>query len=247
MNKVVLIGLLFSEVLFSCQKEVDIDLNTPPVVVEDDMIAKENSRLSAVVTNQKTNIFLNGVVIDEQNQPLAQVTVTCGTVSTLTDDKGFFYFKDELSVNKEYALIKVHKDGFMTGYRTFTPNINKVSYHQEKIMLQKQNTSGVVNNSGATIVIDKLRFSFPTEEVVKAYGSTYSGDIHVNVRYIDPRSPAFPLMVPGALVGLNDAGELNGLQSFGMAVVGLKDAAGNTLKIAPGKKVVMEMAGSAKR
>ena len=244
MRKVVLIGIVLTVVLFSCQKEVEIDLNTPPTVV-DDLIEQENNRLSAVITSQKTNIFLNGLVVDEQNQPLAQVAVSCGLVSTITDDKGFFYFKESMSVNKEYALIKVHKAGYMTGYRTFTPNSNKLAYHQEKIMLQKQNSHEVFSNSGAAIVVDKIRLSFPAAAVVKADGNSYSGDIHVEVRYIDPLSSGFPLMMPGALVGLNNSGDLNALQSFGMAIVELKDDSGNALKIAPGKKVKMEMAAPA--
>jgi len=244
MRKVVLIGIVLTVVLFSCQKEVEIDLNTPPTVV-DDLIEQENNRLSAAITSQKTNIFLNGLVVDEQNQPLAQVAVSCGLVSTITDDKGFFYFKESMSVNKEYALIKVHKAGYMTGYRTFTPNSNKLAYHQEKIMLQKQNSHEVFSNSGAAIVVDKIRLSFPAAAVVKADGNSYSGDIHVEVRYIDPLSSGFPLMMPGALVGLNNSGDLNALQSFGMAIVELKDDSGNALKIAPGKKVKMEMAASA--
>lgn len=240
MRKFILSGLTLSILLFSCQKEIDLTFDPPPTV-DEDFIAQENTRLSAVITSQKTNTFLNGQVIDEQSQPLEQVTVSCGGITTMTDNKGFFYFKESLSVNKEYALIKIVKDGYVTGYRTFTPNADKLSYHQEKIMLQKQNPATVIKSAGDTVLIDHVKFSFPANAVVKSDGSSFMGDINVSVRYIDPVSPAFPLMMPGSLVGLNSAGVLNALQSFGMVVVDLRDANGNLLKIAPGLKVKMEM------
>lgn len=47
--------------------------------------------------------------------------------------------------------------------------------------------------------------------------------------------------MPGLLTGLNDQNQLQALQSFGMALVELKDASGNPLQIAPGKTVTLKL------
>jgi Leucine-rich repeat (LRR) protein len=232
-----LLGLLF----FSCQKEVDVQLDQP-----NDVIAKENERLSAIITKQTTATWLNGQIVDEQNLPIAGASVSCAGKTAITDNKGFFYFKTSLVVNKDYALITVTKPGYMNGFRTFTPNRTKLAYHTEKIMLQLAGVPKLIPSAtGGTITSDNVKLTFPAGSVIKPGGYAFNGNIKVVIRYINPNSSNFALMVPGTLSGLNNAGQINALQSFGMASVELTDQSGSKLEIAPGQTVRMEMPASA--
>lgn len=220
----------------SCQKEIKNAPATP-----NNVVIAENQRLASFITKQTQATWLSGQVLDELTRPVSGATVTCGGHSTTTDSKGFFNFVSLLTVNKDYALIKVTKQGFVEGFRTFTPSRDKISYHTEKIILQTAGATVVVPSTGGSITIDNIKLTFPVNSVVKENGSSYSGNISIHARYIDPSASLFPFMIPGMLAGLNDAGTINALQSLGMANVKLSDASGNPLEIAPGQTVKMEL------
>lgn len=230
-----IVGLLMIG-LFSCQKEVKEILGQPNQFIE-----QESKLLKAAVTSQKKQTYLNGYILNEQGLPLADAEVSCGEKTVLTNEKGFFVFKEVLDVNRDYALITVSKAGYRKGFRTFTPNRTKLAYHSEKIMLQADGIPQTIPASGGTITADGVKLTFPTYSIVKPSGAPYLGNVKVMVRYIDPLSPNFPLLVPGILSGLNTDGEINALQSFGMVNVEITDASGNKLEIGQGMKVKMEL------
>ncbi|HUR67334.1 MAG TPA: carboxypeptidase-like regulatory domain-containing protein, partial [Chitinophagaceae bacterium] len=235
-----LIPSVLALLFFSCQKEVDVKLNQP-----NEVITKENERLSTAITKQTTATWLNGQIVDEQNLPIAGASVSCAGKTTTTDNKGFFYFKTPLSVNKDFALITVTKPGYMKGFRTFTPNRRRLAYHTEKIMLQLAGVPKFVPSTGGSIIADNIKLTFPAGSVIKPGGYAFNGNIKVVIRYINPGSPNFPLMIPGTLSGLNSAGQIKALQSVGMAAVELTDQNGSKLEIAPGQTVRMEMPAAA--
>lgn len=244
MKKILPSLILVNIILLSCQKEFKYEPGTPVVPVTPtypDVIKEENEKLAAVITKSTSTTYLNGLIVNEQNQPVANATVVCGGKSVITDSKGFFNFTELLTVNKDYALISVSKTGFMKAFRTFTPNRNRQAYHTEKIMLQSAGIAQDVPGSGGSIVADNIKLSFPADAVIRQDSTVYSGTVKVIVRYINPSSSTFGLTVPGMLSGLNKAGEIKALQSFGMANVELQDNAGNKLQIAPGKTVKIEI------
>ena len=233
--------ILVNVILLSCQKEFKYEPITPITPTNPDVVDVENQKLAAVITRSTSTSYLNGLIVNEQHQPVANATVSCGGKSVTSDNNGFFYFAESLTVNEDYALITVTKSGFMKGFRTFTPNRNIEAYHTEKIILQAAGSSAGVPSSGGEITVDGIKLTFPSNAVVKMDGSAFSGNIKAIARHINPSSANFPLMVPGTLSGLNKAGEIKSLQSFGMANVELQDDAGNKLEIAPGKTIKMEI------
>ena len=102
--------LISSIFLFNaCQREIEgggapAPTPTPPGPVVNDAI---------MVTGG-----VNGIVVDENNQPVAGVTVTSGTASTTTDRYGAFKFRN-ISLSKANATVKVIKNGYFNAFRSF--------------------------------------------------------------------------------------------------------------------------------
>lgn len=226
---------------FSCKKKDQIPVNppTPPVP---DIIAAENTRLSTAVTSQTITAFISGTVLDENGKNLANVSVTAGGASVTTNDKGYFQFPASVTVNKDYAIITAALNGYFKATRTFTPNASGKANHYFEIKLMKPSAEKAVAATGGNVVLDnRVDITFPDAAVVTSTGSPYNGQYKVVARYIDPASANFLETIPGMLAGLNDQNQLQALQSFGMAIVELKDASGNPLQLAPGKTATLKL------
>jgi Leucine-rich repeat (LRR) protein len=237
-----IIVLVTSILFLSCQREVSND----SVTFKNEVIEQENQLLDAKITKQTTQTWLNGYIIDEQRSPVPGAMVECGGKSAITDSKGFFYFTEKLTTNKDYTIVKVSKAGFLNGFRTFTPNRQKLSFQTIRIELQATGNSQTIQaNAGGSITLDNIKLTFPTDAVTKPDGTAYSGDVKVMARYINPDSKDFPYIMPGILSGLNSSGQIRALQSLGMAHVELSDPSGNRLEVAPGKTVRLEMPATA--
>jgi Leucine-rich repeat (LRR) protein len=225
---------------YSCKKNDNGPINPPPPA--SDIVTAENNRLSAAVTNQTTTAFISGTVMDENGKTLPGVSVTSGNATATTNNKGYFQFPESVTVNKDYAIITATLTGYFKGIRTFTPNTSGKANHYFEIKLLKPGPDKTVSSNGGNIVLDdKIDLTFPNAAVVTSAGAAYTGQYKVVARYIDPAAVNFPEIMPGLLSGLNDQNQLQALQSFGMAMVELKDASGNPLQIAPGKTVTMKL------
>ncbi|MEI9809361.1 MAG: hypothetical protein WDO16_16650 [Bacteroidota bacterium] len=171
--------------VFRMPKEVSGSLEQPV----NNVTGIENEKLGRVVTRQTTKTFLNGYIIDESNTAVQGAIVSCNGNTVTTDNKGYFQFIQAITVNRDYVLISVTKTGYMNGFRTFTPNRNRLAYHTEKIMLQSEKFSSIItSSSGGTITIDNIKLSFPANAVVKSSGAEYAGNYKVKARYIN-RNP----------------------------------------------------------
>jgi len=227
--------------IFSCKKKDQLPVNppTPPV---SDIIAAENTRFSTAVTSQTITAFISGTIIDEDGKSLVGVSVTAGSTTVTTNDKGYFQFPASVTVNKDYAIITASLNGYFKATRTFTPNASGKANHYFEIKLMKPGAEKTVAATGGNVVLDnKVDITFPDAAVVTAAGSAYTGQYKVVARYIDPSSANFLETMPGMLAGLNDQNQVQALQSFGMAIVELKDASGNALQLAPGKKATLKL------
>lgn len=235
--------LIFLISVLSCKKHDDIPVNPPS---DPDVIAKENDRLSAAITNQTATAYISGTIMDEDGKVLSGVSVVAGNITITTNDKGYFQFPGSITVNKDYAIITAVLNGYFKAIKTFTPNASGKANHYFEIKLLKTGAEKTVAASGGNVVVDnKIDLTFPDAAVVTSAGAVYNDQYRVIARYIDPASSSFLETMPGLLSGLNDQNQIQALQSFGMAVVELKDASGNPLQIAPGKTVVLKLPASA--
>lgn len=241
----IVLSLAFIAVLFfSCQKEVDYVNRAPEEA--NSILREENAKLKKAVTYALRQVYLAGQVLDEAGVPVTGALVKAGSKEVYTDNNGFYNFRASITVNRDYALVTVKKKGYMHGFKTFTPSKKEKISHNVDIVLQQRPAANIINSgTGGSVTIDgKIGLVFPENSIVTKQGHAYTGEVRIEGRYIDPQAENFSQIMPGMLSGLNSAGQLRAMISFGMASIDLYDASGNELEVAPGKLVKMEMPAS---
>jgi hypothetical protein len=203
----------------NCQKEVDSPFNNSGTVVND---------------AEKVTGGINGIVVDENNDPVEGLTVVSGSATTTTDRYGAFRFRN-IQLSKANATVKVTRPGYFNAYRTFPAVGGRI--HNVRIKLIPKNNSGSFTGSaGGTVnITGGAKLVVPAAAVTDAAGAAYSGTVNVAMTWIDPSSPELPYTLMGDLRGITTTGEERGLSTYGMLGVELTNATGQPLKIAAGK------------
>jgi hypothetical protein len=213
----------FAVTVTSCQREVDGTV--PDVVVPIDPAVNDNEMVTGGV---------NGIVVDENNRPVADATVKSGTNTTTTDRYGVFHFRN-INLSKANGTVKVEKNGYYTGYRTFVTVAGRINNVRIK-MLPKANSGSFAASAGGTVNISGgAKLVMPVNAITDAAGTTYSGTVNIAMTWIDPSSADLPYTVMGDLRGITTAGAERGLSTYGMIGVELTSSSGQALKIASGK------------
>ena len=211
----------------SCQKTIDIiETPTAPAVTPTDLTTKVSSGVSGFVT-------------DENNTAVQNALVRVGTSIVQTDQYGYFEVRNVLVV-KTAALVTVEKNGYFNGLKTYAATENKKAFFRIKLIPKNMSGSFAATTGGTVTLPNGLAVSLPASAVVVAStGVAYNGTVSVLSYFINPLANDLTNIMPGDLRGLDDAGALKGLTTFGMAAVELRSASGEKLQIAPGKKATL--------
>jgi Carboxypeptidase regulatory-like domain len=207
-----------------CKKNDDINDNKAPGL-EPPITTNDAVKVTATVS---------GSVIDENNQPVANASVTSGTYTATTDAMGNFVFSN-IAISKANGHVTVLKQGYFKGIRSFVTEAGKNNY--VKIQLIKQVVTGTVTASAGGVIntLTGASITFPANSFVTTAGAAYSGTVFVYAHWIDPTAPNLPLVVPGDLRGIDSSNGEYLLKSYGMVGAEFQDNSGNLLKLAPGK------------
>lgn len=211
--------------LWSCQKDIN-DFSLIPSDQIPDLTTKVNASVSGFVT-------------DENNNAMSGATVITGTRTTTTDQYGFFEIKN-VDVVKTAAVVTVSKSGYFHGIKTFVATQGKSAFFRIKMIL-KNNVGAINATSGGNVTLTNgMIVALPGNSVVNAAtGVTYNGMVNVAAYWINPTSQYVNAEMPGDLRGLNTAGAIKALQSFGMVAVELTGTSGEQLQIASGQKATV--------
>lgn len=223
-----LVAMLSLAIFFSCKKNIN---DTPaPTTETPDLTTKINSSVSGFVT-------------DENNAPVQGATVKVGSAAApvQTDEYGYFEAKN-VEVVKNAAVVTVSKTGYFNGIKTYAATPNKAAFFRIKLL--PKTIAGTINaSSGGNVTLSNgLIIGLPANPVVKVSGNTaYTGNINVAVQWLNPEANDLTETMPGDLRGLDEAGAMKGLTTFGMAAVELTSDAGELLQIASDKKATITM------
>ena len=220
--KIIFLCLVFITV-YSCKNDDDNSLsdnnpNTNPEVFTENFGAEINRD------------FL-GEVVDQNNNPVHNATVTIGNQTTLSDANGIFIIRDA-NIYERFGYVKVKKAGYIHGSRSVVPTsgTNKV-----KIMLLEETVVGTTaSGTSETISLSNGASVALEGNYIKEDGSAYSGNVNVIVHHLDPADENMSDQMPGMLYAANAQNEERMLQTFGMLAVELRGSNGEDLNLASG-------------
>jgi len=218
--------LIFTlSIFFSCQKDLSLE-DGGTVATLPDLSTKISSSVSGFVT-------------DENDAAVKGATVQFGTSNITTDKYGYFEAKN-VQVVKEAAVVTVTKPGYFKGIKTYMAKEGKAAFFRIKL-IPKIIVGNVNAASGGTVTLaNGLSVKLPAGGIVNAATNiAYTGTVNVAAYWINPTATDLNSIMPGDLRGINTAGALKLLQTFGMAAVELTGASGELLQIVNGQKATL--------
>ena len=211
---------LFATVLvFGCRKDV-----------EDQIVVKENP--PAPVVNVYGNIF--GLVVDANDNPVVDATVSYGGEELIADENGLFVFKN-IKMNANGTYVKITKGGYFNGSRRLYPRLNATSYLEVKLL--KKTIAGTVDaQAGGTVGMPTgAKITLPgSGGIVDANGNAFTGTVNVAAQWLNPLADDLYQTMPGSLEALDENGQRVVLNSFGMLAVELESQNGAPLNLGNG-------------
>jgi len=184
---------------------------------------------------------VSGFVTDENDQAVNLATVQVGSATITTDKYGYFEVHN-VDVVQTAAVVTVIKTGYFKGIKTYMAEAGKSAFFRIKL-IPKIN-SGTVNGTagGAITLSNGLSITIPANAVVNATSNAaYTGTVNIAAYWINPTATDLPNIMPGDLRGINSAGNMQLLTTYGMAAVELTGSGGELLQIATGKKATLSL------
>ena len=184
-------------------------------------------------------VIISGIVLDENNQPVSNASVTSGNLSTVTNQYGLFLLQGEVS--RDRSLISIQKAGYLSRLHALIPKSNTINY--VKIVLSGEPAAQLLASSaGGTVQAGNggsVQFA-PNSFVVAGSNTPYSGTVNIVTKHLDINDTYFGLMIPGGdLAGKNSSGENVSLYSYGMTAAILSGSSGENLELAPGSSATI--------
>lgn len=225
----VLSTIVFLFVFTSCQKEISYtDPNIQDSVVN-----------VSVDDGVKVTASVNGVITDENGDPVSGAIVKCGSQSVTTNTFGTFYFKN-IAISKNNGSVVVNKSGYFKGFRNFLTSAGK-SHFLRIQLLRHDITATIPSSAGGTVDLGNgASIVFPANAFAYSNGTLYSGNVKVFAKKMRPEESSFHLVMPGDLRGIQKNGKEAVLSNYGIIGSDFTDESGNVLVIAANKKASLE-------
>src|SRR5436190_16351991 len=187
------------------------------------------------------NASVAGRVTDLNDVPINNASVAAGTSTTTTDVNGQFTFKN-VQLNKDAGFVTVTSPGYFTGSRTFLVKASTVNNIKVQLIPKIVSGNFPAASGGNISVSGGGSVNFGANTIVNDLtGAAYTGDVSVSTFYLNPADVDFNNYMPGNLVGLNSGNQQKSLQSFGMTLIEMNNAAGEKLQLASGKTAIIAL------
>ena len=188
---------------------------------------------AAFAQNFGTEISRNflGTIVDTNNNPIENVTVTIGNSTALTDANGVFIINNA-TVNQRFGYVKAEKAGYIHASRAVVPSngTNKV-----RIMMLPETVAGTTaSGTQETISLANGSKVVLEGDYIKPDGTNYDGAVNVIMHHLNPANENMQDQMPGMLYAANAQNEARMLQTFGMLAVELRGENGEDLNLAEG-------------
>lgn len=187
---------------------------------------------------QTSSIF--GILQNEDGTPVEGAAVTFGGLTVISDIYGVYQFKN-VEVSSERSIIRIMKEGYFETSRTFSTQ-RKSSLRLKNVLIKKDFSKSFNASEGGSIIESNITLDFPPNAIIEqSSGNTYSGQVQVAIKYLNPISATTSKQMPGDLIGLNDAQAIVNLAGYGMFTVELQNIIGLPLTLAKDQKILVSM------
>jgi len=183
---------------------------------------------------------VQGVITDLNNSPIGNAIVTGGSATATTDASGKFTLT-KVQFNSDSTVVKVTKDGFFEGLKTFVSNNHIVNNASIRLIPKTVSGSFSATSGGNITIQGGGSVSFVGGFINASNGNAYSGNVSAYTFYLNPTDQSFNTNVPGDLKSVSNSNQPGVLQSFGVVAVEINDATGNKLQLANGKTANITM------
>jgi len=223
-KRLLILVLLFPFLFNNCSNDSGIDGNTAGTPLNFGSDVSKN---------------FTGQILDESNNPVANVAITVANKTATTDVNGVFIINNA-TVSQNFAYVTAKKAGYLDGSRSLVPTngMNNV-----KITLLSGTTVGTVNSgtTGSVSLPNGSKVTFDGNFKTTT-GQAYSGVVSVIMKHLDPTDATTFDKMPGMLLAQNSSGEDRVLESYGMINIELRGAASQKLQPATTAQIEMPIA-----
>lgn len=187
--------------------------------------------------NEVSRNFI-GRVVDTNNNPIENVTITIGASTGQTDVNGVFIISNA-QVYEKFAYIKATKVGYLDGSRSMVPTTGKNNVtimmlpNAPQATIQAGATGEVALPNGSKVVFDG---AFEDQS-----GVAYTGAVSVAMVHLTSSDANLDKLMPGMLYARTADNKEAALQTFGMMNLELRGSDGQKLNIAEGHTAEITM------
>lgn len=209
LSLLLLVPILFS---YSCRKNID-----------ETTITQEQPEPTVFIETT-----IQGLVIDENGQPLPNVLVQTVNRAVSTDAEGRFRI-NQAEVKKSGEVVRANFNGYFEGASYANFSADGTAYTQIQLM-EKSDFELVDPNIGKTITDETgLQVIIQPNSLRLPSGNNFPGNAKVYTRWIDPSDENMPGLMPGALVATDADGNPLALRSYGMLAIEAETESGQEL------------------
>ena len=189
---------------------------------------------------------IGGYVTDLDGTPVEGVNVEAQGLTALSGPDGLYYI--EGVAPSESILVTFKKRGFAKGYQT-TSIISWETVGVDGTMMEIDGTGTIAGTLGGRVEVAGVKVDFDADSVVMADGSSYDGNVTVEITHLDPHTEmsgapgdlsALSFSRAGAETAKNAFAEAQ-LVSYGMLDVTLFSEEGEELNIDESSPVDISM------
>lgn len=186
----------------------------------------------------------DGKVVSEDGTAIEGAIVEIGEETTTTDRNGLFHF-GEISVPKNGATFRVKgNNDFFDGITKIRSRAGEKSYL--KMTLMEKGTPKILSAAGGEVSFQEGGIIAIEEgSLITNNNDSYTEEVFVYARWIDPTTNNFGAVIPGSLEGQGAEEESIAMSTFGILLLELKGSNGERLRLAEAKTAKITMPISA--
>jgi hypothetical protein len=169
-----------------------------------------------------------GKVTDESGNPLKNIRIEAGELTTFSNEQGFFAF-DQIIADQNNTVIRFVAEGFFPAAHKWFPGPNSDNYIQKQLIRSDAQYSGSSSLAHTIQVESGGQLEVPSGQFLTSDNTAFEGDFQIAARYFQADDPGFPLQLPSDLTGRDSFNQLKQLSSYAWLALDLRTASGHPL------------------